>query len=109
MAENGGDRSTFKIALSLSILAFGLLVMGLEVFLFVRLRDVGWTAQTIRRLIIVIFILTSALFLITAGYSQIQISPVFGLLGAVWGYLFGQHTPSGQQRRNDEMSSTGSS
>ncbi|QTA83229.1 Uncharacterized protein dnl_56240 [Desulfonema limicola] len=42
-------------------------------------RSVGFT-----------LVIVSGLFLITAGYSQEQISPMIGLLGTTAGYLLGK-------------------
>ena len=49
----------------------------------------GMSTNSILRINGLILVVTSAVFLVIIGYSQEQISPVIGLLGAVAGYLLG--------------------
>ncbi|MGR8964215.1 hypothetical protein [Rhizobium leguminosarum] len=54
-----------------------------------------WAARNL----IVILIIGSAVFILTAGYDDKQAAPLFGLLGTVVGYLFGrapQERPAGK-------------
>jgi hypothetical protein len=73
--------------LSRSVLGFGLIVIVLETILILRKKIEEENAV---RFIVVTLIITAALFLITAGYSNDQIAPVMGLLGAIAGYLLGK-------------------
>ena len=45
------------------------------------------------RTFIILLVVFAALFLIVAGYSEKQTAPVFGLLGTIVGYIFGQMGP----------------
>lgn len=79
--------TSYEILLSLSVLIFGLIVMGIELYLMkVNKFDQN---QTIK-FVLVTLIITSALFLIAAGFSNNQIAPAMGLLGTVAGYLLGR-------------------
>lgn len=55
----------------------------------------GLTSDFTRAFIIVVIIF-SALFLIAAGYSDVQAAPVYGLLGTITGYIFGRSSPAAQ-------------
>jgi hypothetical protein len=80
--------SSWEFSLSLSVLAFGIIVLGLEVFLVWKHMV---SQDAIVKFIIVTLIITSTLFLITAGYDNNQIAPAMGLLGTIAGYLLGKH------------------
>ncbi len=73
--------------LSMMVLAFGLIIILLESVLIFTKKI---SEENIVRFIVVTLIIISALFLITAGYSNDQIAPAMGLLGAVAGYLLGK-------------------
>jgi hypothetical protein len=45
--------------------------------------------------LIVITVITGSLVLITAGYSNEQIAPAFGLFGTVIGYMLGRMSQPG--------------
>jgi len=59
-----------------------------------------------------VLIITGALFLVVAGYTDKQMAPVMGLLGTLAGYLLGkspaqgesqaEHNPEGQGKRKPE-------
>jgi hypothetical protein len=75
------------------ILFFATLICLAEVFLF--LKGKIDSSQIIKCLIITLIIF-AVLFLIASGYSTEQISPAFGLLGTIAGYLLGKdssHVP----------------
>ena len=55
-------------------------------FLLVRKKS----AEAILRTFGVTLIITAAVFLVVAGYTEAQIAPVIGLLGAIAGYLLGR-------------------
>jgi uncharacterized membrane protein len=78
--------SSWEFGLSLVVLAFGMIVILLEVFLIMK-KKIG--AENTVKFIVVTLIITSTLFLITAGYDNNQIAPAMGLLGTIAGYLLG--------------------
>lgn len=80
--------AAIEIYLSLGILVFILLVLGLQAFLIVRSKS-AWPSKAILRINGLTLIVGAGLFLITAGYSGDQVSPVMGLLGTIAGYLLG--------------------
>ena len=51
--------------------------------------SIGLTAE-FQRTFLLLTVVFSALFLVAAGYSDRQTAPVFSLLGAIVGYLFGR-------------------
>jgi hypothetical protein len=85
-----GGRTTAELSLSLGVLAFGLLVMGMQVFVMLRTAK-GWDMES-TRIVGLTLVVVAGLFLITAGYSQDQIAPMIGLLGTIAGYLLGKTT-----------------
>ena len=89
--------SDYEFWLSLAVLLFGVFVVILEYRLLLRTKA-GPTS--IIRVLAVTLILVGSLFLITAGFSSSQISPVSGLFGTIAGYLLGKvearHDNNGQ-------------
>ena len=81
--------SSWEFMLSLIVLGFGLLIIALETFIVFKFKGKIATSSVIQ-FIIVTLIITSALFLITAGYGNDQIAPAMGLLGTIAGYLLGR-------------------
>lgn len=75
--------------LSIEVLAFGLIVVGLQ---FGLLRRNGVKAEEVLRVFAVTLILVGTLFAITAGFSAEDIGPALGLFGTVAGYLLGRRT-----------------
>ncbi len=84
-------RSMLETHLSIGVLGFFVLVLGLEVLVMLRTR-VTWGPTTVR-IFGLTLVINSGLFLITAGYSQDQIAPMMGLLGTIAGYLLGKTEP----------------
>jgi asparagine N-glycosylation enzyme membrane subunit Stt3 len=80
--------SRLEFTLSMIVLAFGLSVIILEIIL-IRIKRIH--ADDTIKFITVTLIITSTLFLITAGYSNDQIAPAVGLLGTIAGYLLGRN------------------
>jgi hypothetical protein len=76
-----------QLGLSISVLLFGLILILGILFLLYK-QNKGFGNITFKTLGIVL-ILTASLFLIVAGYSQEQITPVIGLLGTIAGFIFG--------------------
>lgn len=56
-------------------------------------NNIGWNRE-MTRLFVSIVTITGGLFLITAGYSDQQIAPMFALLGTMLGYIFGKSSSS---------------
>jgi hypothetical protein len=100
-----GLLSKFEFWLSIVIALFGAFVLVLEYRLLSRTRA---TATEILRIYGVTLILVGSLFLITAGFSSNQISPVSGLFGTVAGYLLGKTSNrEGQPRTETGRRQTG--
>jgi len=94
--------SRFEFTLSITVLAFGLVIILLEIFLIKSKRI---SSEDTIKFIIITLIITSTLFLITAGYSNDQIAPAVGLLGTIAGYLLGRIQHSNQQEDKNEKTS----
>jgi hypothetical protein len=76
------------MTISVAVLVFGLLVLGLTGYLLKTAKD----PQQVPKVIGLILVVVMAVFLVVAGYSDKQIAPVIGLLGTVLGYLLGKDT-----------------
>jgi hypothetical protein len=96
--------SKLEFWLSILVLAFGVFVIVIEYRLLTRTRA---TAVAILRVYAVTVILIGSLFLITAGYSSTQISPISGLFGTVAGYLLGRSHNIPERRRKPASSPKG--
>ena len=94
--------SRLEFTLSMIVLVFGLSVIILEIFL-IRIKKIH-SDDTIK-FITVTLIITSTLFLITAGYSNDQIAPAVGLLGTIAGYLLGRNQNVNLKEDKNEASS----
>lgn len=79
---------TNAMTISVTVLLFGLLVLILATYLI----KAGKGAEPVLRIFGTILIVTVAVFLVVAGYTDIQIAPVMGLLGTIAGYLLGKET-----------------
>lgn len=75
-------------ALSLSVLTFVLIIVGLMTYLI----RIGRNGESVLRAFGVPMIIGAAVFLVVAGFSEHQITPVIGLLGTIAGYLLGKAT-----------------
>lgn len=89
--------SDLEFWLSVIIVLFGVFVVILEYRLLSRAKA---KPADVMRVLAVTLILVGSLFLITAGYSNDQISPVSGLFGTVAGYLLGRSNGSGPRIKN---------
>jgi len=85
-------RSNLEIYLSLGVLAFGLILIIFTGIVAYK-KNAGWDHEA-TRIFAVSVIVTAGLFLMTAGYSDQQVAPMFGLLGTIVGYLLGKSHPS---------------
>ena len=83
----GRFTTDYEFWLSISILLFGLVVIG---FQFILGRSKNFAAEDTLRVFAVTLILIGTLVLIAAGFSTNQISPAFGLFGTIAGYLLGK-------------------
>ena len=77
-----------EFVLSLLVLVFGCVVLGLEHRVLTKLNEVN--VQELARIYIVTLVVVGTLFLICSGYSSDQISPALGLFGTITGYLLGR-------------------
>jgi hypothetical protein len=81
-------KSPYEFWLTCLIIAFGLTVLALYIYAIRNIRD--RRPEDVSRALIVITVITGSLVLITAGYSNEQIAPAFGLFGTVIGYMLGR-------------------
>ena len=80
--------SKTEVYLSASVLFFAIIVIVVMLIAFRgHLSD---KSEEIGRFSIVTILVMGALFLITAGFSNEQIAPAYGLLGTIAGYLLGR-------------------
>ena len=91
--------SSDELTLSYSILIFATIVLLLEVFL-ISINKVS--PENSFKFITVTLIVSSSLFLITAGYDNNQIAPAFGLFGTVAGYILGKTNSPDLKKNQDE-------
>ena len=80
------------MTMSSTVLLFGVLVIGICAWL---MRDMKPSADSILKVFGTVLIITGALFLVVAGYSDEQMAPVMGLLGTLAGYLLGKNAGNG--------------
>src|SRR5262249_14627533 len=81
-------KAPYEFWLTCLIIAFGLMVLGLYIY---AIRNISnRRPEDVSRALIVITVITGSLVLITAGYSNEQIAPAFGLFGTVIGYMLGR-------------------
>lgn len=102
--------TSIEIVLSFSVLVFGAMVFALQTWLVVKM-PLNWTPNAILRFNGLTLIITGAILLVTAGYSNEQMTPVIGLLGAIAGYLLGsvdkpdEKPPQARQPSEDRRNS----
>ncbi|WDF61033.1 hypothetical protein PQ462_06615 [Flavobacterium sp. KACC 22758] len=77
-----------SLYLSISILIFGGIIIGGIFYILIKQKK-GWGPNTVQ-IVSITLLIVAGLFLITAGYSQQQITPIVGLLGTISGYLLGK-------------------
>ena len=80
-----------EVYLSYAVLVFALIVIGAILWVFSK-NNTAISSAALTKMITSVVIINSVLFLITCGYSQEQIQPAFGLLGALAGYVLGQQS-----------------
>lgn len=91
-------RSKLELYLSLGVLIFGLILIIFTGIVAYK-KNSGWD-QEATRIFAVSVIVTAGLFLMTAGYSDQQVAPMFGLLGTIVGYLLGKSPPGTAVKEN---------
>ena len=82
-----GDLSGLEYSLSKEVLIFGILIILMEMFMIWKMNIKNDAAV---KFILISLLVTSTLFLVTAGYNNSQIAPAIGLFGTVVGYLLGK-------------------
>jgi glycerol uptake facilitator-like aquaporin len=81
-------KSPYEFWLTCLIITFGLAVLVLYIYAIRNIQN--RRPEDVSRALIVITVITGSLVLITAGYSNEQIAPAFGLFGTVIGYMLGR-------------------
>ncbi|MBD5803568.1 hypothetical protein AZOA_30090 [Azoarcus sp. Aa7] len=79
------------MTMSAVVLIFGIVVLVLCAGL---MRSSRPSSEAILRVFGTVLIITGALFLVVAGYTDQQVAPVMGLLGTLAGYLLGKGSPN---------------
>jgi hypothetical protein len=87
------------MTISSAVLVFGLLTICITARLLRKESD----SHIVLRTLGTILILTFAVFLIVAGYSDQQIAPAMGLLGTIAGYLLGKDSTPAQRPREASL------
>lgn len=88
--------NSFK--LSIAVLIFGLIIIVGVMFIMFK-QNKPWNSNSIQ-MVGLIMVVTASIFLMTAGYSTKQVTPVIGLLGTIVGFLLGK-TNSPDQKGGD--------
>ena len=83
-----GALSRSELSLSIAVLVFTILLVCVIARITVK-KGQGWGPLT-TKLFIIVVVVGASLFLLTAGYSQAQMTPIIGLLGAIIGYALGK-------------------
>ena len=96
---------TLVCQLSLGIGAFAVFILVCVTVLLKRLEDPLMPEQILRTFGILVIIF-AAVFLVIAGYSDTQITPVIGLLGTIAGYLLGRKTDQPPARGDRKSTSS---
>ena len=81
-------KTPYEFWLTCIILLFGLIVIALLMFGMKGMQ--GRRPEDLSRALIVVMVITASLVLITAGFSNEQIAPAFGLFGTIVGYMLGR-------------------
>lgn len=94
-------KAPYEFWLTCLIILFGLTVVALYIYAIRNIQN--RKPEDVSRALIVITVITGSLILITAGYSNDQIAPAFGLFGTVIGYMLGRmsSTPPSDGKQED--------
>ncbi|MCK1381171.1 hypothetical protein IVB33_30230 [Bradyrhizobium sp. 24] len=87
LSEFFKGRTPYEFWLTTLIMLFGLVVIAMLLWFGRRGNN---RPEEMARHVIVVFVVSAALILVTAGYSNDQIAPAFGLLGTIVGYVLGR-------------------
>jgi len=79
--------TSFEFLLSIAILFFGIIVIGLEVYLSSKKII---KPDHIFKIIILTLVIIGSVVLVVAGYTNNQITGVLGILGSISGYMLGK-------------------
>jgi hypothetical protein len=82
----------YQFWLSCLIVAFGLAIIGGLMWSLMKVS--APKAEDISRPMIVVTVIIGSLILVSAGYSNSQIAPAFGLFGTIIGYMLGRISPN---------------
>lgn len=82
------SRTPYEFWLTVLNVAFGISTLAIVLFVFRKLLD--QYAEQLIRFAIVVVIVIGTLVLITAGFSNEQVAPAFGLFGTIVGYILGR-------------------
>lgn len=94
--------STGEIALSIGVLAFTLVLVAIVAWLR-KIESIS--GDVLFKLFGLIIVVGSSIFLVSAGWSQQQITPVVGLLGTAIGFVFGKNTGAEQDQNSSRAAS----
>ncbi|QJR15356.1 hypothetical protein [Usitatibacter palustris] len=75
-----------------ALLIFGVIVLSMASYLIKS----GKKTDSVMKVFGTVLIVTVSVFLVVAGYSESQISPVIGLLGTIAGYILGKEANNEQ-------------
>ena len=78
----------FEFILSLLVIFFGLVTLGIE---YALLRKTSFDSADKVTILILTLVVVSTVFVITAGFNDRQIAPAMGLFGTIAGYLLGHN------------------
>ncbi len=78
-----------EYVLPVAVLAFGLIIVGLEI-LVMLIRKKGW-GELSSRLVGITIVVVAAIFLVVTNIALERITLAVGLLGTVAGYLLGKN------------------
>ncbi|MEL6668388.1 MAG: hypothetical protein AAFY36_01215 [Bacteroidota bacterium] len=86
-------RSQTEYITSIAVLVFGLGIIIALLWVIVRRIEIKQTNDLVDalKLPVVVVIVISGVFLVTAGYGNDQIAPIVGLMGTIAGYLMGRN------------------
>jgi glycerol uptake facilitator-like aquaporin len=88
LAHFFNSRTPYEFWLTCIILAFGLITI---ILLLSHFRSVpNRNIEDVARATTVVIVIVGTLVLVTAGYSNDQIAPAFGLFGTIMGYMLGK-------------------
>jgi hypothetical protein len=82
------ELSRSEFSLSIAVLAFTLILVTLIALIAIK-KGQGF-GPTTTKLFVIVVVVGAALFLLTAGYSNDQMTPIIGLLGTIVGYSLGK-------------------